>query len=341
MAESMGFLLGEYTIPPGLPIIYITDSNNARTLQRNIKNSANFTHQQMIRHVKQGIDSSIANHLEYLTSKWPKWDDLSGHTKEMYKRGEALCRAWATQKDAIEQKGNTDDVSIASSHSTNSDSSLTSSDASLSATPQKPAKNRYRFDETMLDCLERILIVKVFSHQLNNNYSIKVQGKQPSPNIFSATANQIADNAATQAKKLFQSYDMTEVDHCAYPPFSQRWSFSFEGNLTNKGATKVLHEKLDDEMVLRQQLRDKQGLFLRMSPFNSLRAPQIGEESILRNLMKMTATCWTRSIYRYPPLANYVWSFWRHSTHNAHIIHMLPNTIPKNWKKNPTFVTTL
>jgi len=34
MAESLGFIIGEYIIPPDLPIIYITDSNNARTLQK-------------------------------------------------------------------------------------------------------------------------------------------------------------------------------------------------------------------------------------------------------------------------------------------------------------------
>jgi hypothetical protein len=44
MAEAIGFILGEYTIPADLPIIYITDSNNARTLQRNIVNLKKFTH---------------------------------------------------------------------------------------------------------------------------------------------------------------------------------------------------------------------------------------------------------------------------------------------------------
>jgi hypothetical protein len=60
MAKAIGFIIGEYAIPSDLPIIYITDSNNARTLQRNIKNQDMFTHQKMIRNVKQGIDHSIA-----------------------------------------------------------------------------------------------------------------------------------------------------------------------------------------------------------------------------------------------------------------------------------------
>ena len=95
MAESMGFIFGEYTIPSDLPIIYITDSNNARTLQRNLKDSDSFTHRKMIRSVMQGIDSSIAHHLKFLTSKWPKWEELSSQVKDIYKRGEALCRSWA------------------------------------------------------------------------------------------------------------------------------------------------------------------------------------------------------------------------------------------------------
>jgi len=41
MAESLGFIIGEYTIPSDLPVIYITDSNNARTLQRNIIHAKN------------------------------------------------------------------------------------------------------------------------------------------------------------------------------------------------------------------------------------------------------------------------------------------------------------
>jgi hypothetical protein len=29
MAEAIGFIIGEYTIPPNMPIIYMTDSDNA------------------------------------------------------------------------------------------------------------------------------------------------------------------------------------------------------------------------------------------------------------------------------------------------------------------------
>jgi len=33
MAEALGFIIGDYTIPHNMPVIYITDSDNARTLQ--------------------------------------------------------------------------------------------------------------------------------------------------------------------------------------------------------------------------------------------------------------------------------------------------------------------
>jgi hypothetical protein len=64
MAESIGFILGEYTIPAQLPIIYITDTNNARTLQRGARQMDDYTHRQRVWQIKQGIDYSIANHLE-------------------------------------------------------------------------------------------------------------------------------------------------------------------------------------------------------------------------------------------------------------------------------------
>jgi hypothetical protein len=76
VVESLGFIIGEYTVPAKLPIIYITDSNNARTLQRRIKNCDGIMHQIKVRKVKQGIEYSIANHLELLTSKWPRLDQL-------------------------------------------------------------------------------------------------------------------------------------------------------------------------------------------------------------------------------------------------------------------------
>lgn len=72
MAEAMDFIIGEYTIPADMPIIYITDSSNAH-----MQNGETFTHCKMIQCNKQGIDHSLANHLEYLTAKWPREEHLS------------------------------------------------------------------------------------------------------------------------------------------------------------------------------------------------------------------------------------------------------------------------
>jgi hypothetical protein len=83
MAETLGFIIGEYSIPSDLPIIFITDSNNARTLQRNLKNNDSFTHRKLICQVKQGIEHSIANHLEHLTKNWPKIEQLDPYTLEL------------------------------------------------------------------------------------------------------------------------------------------------------------------------------------------------------------------------------------------------------------------
>jgi hypothetical protein len=83
-----------------LPAINITDSNNARTLQRNIKNIEEFTHQKKIRKLKQGINYSIANHLEYLTKNWPQRDCQNYHTRRLYERGEEICKLWALHKNS-------------------------------------------------------------------------------------------------------------------------------------------------------------------------------------------------------------------------------------------------
>jgi hypothetical protein len=85
-------------------------------------------------------------------------------------------------------------------------------------------------------------------------------GKIPQPNMFVASANQLVDNAATQARCLSMSTYTDEYNKVFYPAFSPKWCFSFEGGLANKGATKVFQEKLDMELILRQQHRPKQGL---------------------------------------------------------------------------------
>ena len=106
MAESIGFIIGAYTVPPDIPVLYITDSNNARTLQRNVKNNKGFTHRKMVRCVKQGIDQSIANHLEYLTSQWLSEDQIDENMNRLYAKGEEACKQWVLHTIPIRETYN-------------------------------------------------------------------------------------------------------------------------------------------------------------------------------------------------------------------------------------------
>jgi hypothetical protein len=136
----------------------------------------------------------------------------------------------------------------------------------------------------MIDKLDRVIILKVFSHQLNADFSIKNPGKNPSPNMFITSTNQFSDNAVTQARRIIQDVP-NSYEQLFYPPFSPRWCFTFDGCVTNKGATKLFYEKIDDELLARLQHREKQGLFYRLLPFIGLRADQIGNESTIQNIV--------------------------------------------------------
>ena len=330
----MGLILGEYTIPSNMPVIYILDSNNARTLQRKLCNLDAYTHREKIRNIQQGIESSIANHLEYLTSRWPSQDQLSQHTKDMYERGEAICKLWATPNAEILNSSESVSYNTSDSNHWDDDNSSMESDATEIANEIPiPKKSRYRFDHTMYDCLTRVILLKVYSHQLTSDFEVKVAGNTPKPNLFVISANQFADNAASQAIKISRKHNDMSMEISYYPIFSPRWCFSFEGRLTTKGATKVLRDKFDEELILRLQERPKQGLFARLAPHTSLSADQIGDESILRSLVKMTAPCPTRCVYRYPPLANQIWKRWRDTQKEKSHYVRLPTIIPKDWQK--------
>ena len=335
MAESIGFILGDYTIPAHIPVIYITDSNNARTLQRNLTCLSEYTHRKQIRCIKQGIDFSIASHLEFLTQKWPKAEQISEHHRRLYIRGERVCKIWAdSNKPQPKPEAEEDNNSSA-------ESSINDSNDELSCTPNEclqiqKKKARYAFNHNMYDYLGNIIILKVFSHQLNKDFEVSITGKSPQPNMFTASANQIADNAANQAHHLSTGTHTEEYDKVFYPPFSPKWCFSFEGNITNKGATKVFQEKLDMELMYRQQHRSKQGMFFRLLPFVGLNAQQLGDESLLRNIIKMTAPCWTRCLYRYPPLGAQAWESW-FCCLPPEEQEYFPSTLPKDWKKDKFF----
>jgi hypothetical protein len=191
-----------------------------------------------------------------------------------------ICKTWAEQHNNFSNTLEEDD------HSSNYDSDdecscgdeideLTNNRLIRTATD-----HQYQFDSSVYDFLQRIIVLKVFSHQMNPDFTIRKIGEKPGPNTFVVSANQIADNAATQAQKFYEDFGNIEIIQCYYPPFSPRWSFLFEGCLTNEGATKILQEKMDEEFILRLQYRPKQGLFLCMLPFNSLSQEQIGDETI-------------------------------------------------------------
>jgi hypothetical protein len=109
--------------------------------------------------------------------------------------------------------------------------------------------NRYCFNDTMFDILPNILIVKVFSHQLDNEFISKCPGKDPRPNIFVVSANQFADNAVSNAHDII-AYDQRIQENLRYPAFSPRWCFSCEGVNILNGAHKLLNQRIDDELFL-------------------------------------------------------------------------------------------
>jgi len=206
MAESLGFVLGAHTIPPGIPIMYVTDSNNARTLQRNLSNPHLFTHRKMVRKVKQGIDHTIANHLQLLTPPQHNWQDNS-YEQELYDNGHENCQSWArllndntTNEELLDNGDNSgehnnnfnyhnsnvergDDPSTSFQSDTLSgyfsDDSSSTASGIYSDLNADTGTNRYCFDDTMFDILPNILIVKVFSHQLDNEFISKCPGKNP------------------------------------------------------------------------------------------------------------------------------------------------------------------
>eukprot|EP00590_Aulacoseira_subarctica_P005294 CAMPEP_0172416722 /NCGR_PEP_ID=MMETSP1064-20121228/3216_1 /TAXON_ID=202472 /ORGANISM="Aulacoseira subarctica , Strain CCAP 1002/5" /LENGTH=1681 /DNA_ID=CAMNT_0013154579 /DNA_START=343 /DNA_END=5384 /DNA_ORIENTATION=- len=273
MAETIGFLLGDYTVPPNIPVIYITDSNNARTLQRNLTSLEQYTHRKQIRNIKQGIDSSIANHLDHLTQNWLKLEQLSEYHQRLYQRGERVCKIWADANAS--SKPPTMEACDTENESHDTDSVTTLEDDNASLDPNDCAKtrkkeSRFTFNHSMYDLLNGTIVMKVYSHQLNKDFQVSLAGKSPQPNMFVASANQIVDNTAEQIRHLSKNSYKMEWDKISYPPFSPKWSFSFEGSLTIKGATKVFQDKLDLEMLYRHQCRPKQGVFFRMLPFIGL-----------------------------------------------------------------------
>ncbi len=263
----------------------------------------------------RGLIESIANHLEKLTDKCYNKEELSNSALETYNRGENVCKIWTNQYNDLTSSEHEHDTYNSDSLAswTEDSGSYFSYGSSYESFRNNDTNRKYSFYESTYDLLGRVIIIKVYSHQTKTDFTKNNHTSKLCPNRFAVTTNQIADNAATQAHKLFERCNWMELNHCVNPPFSSRWNFTFEGQLINKGATNLFYETLDEELLSRQQHRPKQGALLPMLPFNSLNTDQIGDETLLRNILKLTAPCWTRCVYRFPPLANQIWTCWRYA----------------------------
>jgi len=221
--------------------------------------------------------------------------------KRLYDRGEAIYKLLAEQHRVSHATSVSENDHNFWNHDPADDeisetSSIASDTSTCSAIAIIQEKNRYLFNSSMFDILERNILLKVYSHQLTEDFVVQTPGKQPQPNLFVVSANQHADNGASQARAVITSAS-DNLEKIFFPAFSPRWCFSFNGCLTNKGATKVLYNKMDDELFSRLQHRRKQGMYLRLDAFNGITPDQIGNESLLRRITKQTAMCVTRLIY--------------------------------------------
>jgi len=100
-----------------------------------------------------------------------------------------------------------------------SDSSDTLNTAGTIRNAYLPERSRHYFDSSMYDALGHVIIVKVFSHQLNDGFTTNYPTKQPRYNLFVVYANQAVDNAVTQARDIIKT--ATDSFHqISYPPFS-------------------------------------------------------------------------------------------------------------------------
>ena len=258
--------------------------------------------------------------MEYLTKQWPKLNQLSEQNKRLYETRKEKCQEWALQQNLTiqrvslhhrrqsrrqgyrEENEDSEDDSYTddsfSSQNSNEENEYNEQNANRNA-------KRYRFDKSMLNIMEHIIIVKVYSHQLDQSCNVKLHGQIPRPNMLIASANQFADKAATQARAIIDDVPPS-FDSIYFPHFSSRWCFTVEGRVTNKGATKVLYWCIDDELCARLQHRCKQGMMCRMLEFIGIKADFIGNESLYRNVVKGTAPSWTRIMYQNPNLPDLI-----------------------------------
>lgn len=158
-----------------------------------------------------------------------------------------------------------------------------------------------KFDKDTCIWVGRFCIVHVYAHQTKDIRKI--------PNLFCSSANDIADVATHIARKINTNEDeaiLDEDDRIYIPAFSNRFIYTLDGRYTDKGAVEHFKIRMDEEILKRAQHRIKQGLIYRILPQCGLTMEQLSEKSTYRDVMKGTATCWTRSIYKDKELKNQI-----------------------------------
>jgi hypothetical protein len=187
---------------------------------------------------------------------------------DTYERGEQICKRWATQGNNIDmslpldrQNYEEDNTYVEDNESLSVSSNIGSTCSEIPC--HQHNNNRNKFNCSMYDHYGRVTTAKVYSHQLKADFTINNdKGRHPSPNMFAASTNQVTDNAANAAQNFYDTHEhIVAYNCCYYPPFSSDWSFTDDGLINGKGATKTFYQKLDEELSLRLQHRPKQGLF--------------------------------------------------------------------------------
>jgi len=70
----------------------------------------------------------------------------------MYKKGEEICKFWASKNLAYNNPSKSDENSDDNSRYESDDESITSQISNAFPLQQQLTKDRYRFDQTMYDC---------------------------------------------------------------------------------------------------------------------------------------------------------------------------------------------
>ena len=314
MAESLGILMSEYSLPSATPAMYITDSQNARSLHYNLNKGQDLTNCSLIRKVLQGIHQPIANQLSYALSQRYKEEDLCYEMHNRLIKGQQTCQEWCSKTTQLD----TTTLPLDGDHAIesdewNEDEEDDNTDEEPTQTHATEHKTRYKFTKDMLDLIGIHIILKVFSHQLTQNFMVNSHGKHPAPNPFITSGNQYADNAAEQCHKLkptlpTEAQNQPKLAHeICMAPFSPRCVFTHEGYTASKSASAILKEKANRELILRLQHRRSHGLLQHLLPFIGLEFNELGEETMGRDIIRNTAPCHTRKIYTNSDLASNIY----------------------------------